>query len=29
VERLIELAGAKKSEGCIETKLLYEEDDGV
>ena len=29
VERLSELARAKKSEGCIETKLLYEEDDGV
>lgn len=29
VERLSELAKAKKSEGCIETKLLYEEDDGV
>ena len=24
-----DLAKAKKSEGCIETKLLYEEDDGV
>ena len=29
LERLSELAKAKKSEGCIETKLLYEEDDGV
>lgn len=29
LERLSELARAKKSEGCIETKLLYEEDDGV
>ena len=29
LERLRELAKAKKSEGCIETKLLYEEDDGV
>ena len=29
IERLGELAKAKKSEGCIETKLLYEEDDGV
>ena len=29
LERLGELAKAKKSEGCIETKVLYEEDDGV
>ena len=29
VERLSKLAKAKESEGCIETKLLYEEDDGV
>ncbi len=29
LERFSELAKAKKSEGCIETKLLYEEDDGV
>ena len=29
IERLGELAKAKKIEGCIETKLLYEEDDGV
>ena len=29
IERLSTLAKAKKSEGCIETKLLYEEDDGI